>query len=53
MQKELDELVAKRQKKGKVEEEKTVEEKTTLHVKDPTDYQVIFMNILLHTHATG
>ncbi|CAK8672299.1 pre-mRNA-processing factor 17-like [Clavelina lepadiformis] len=39
MQKELDEITAKRQKKGKVDEEKTIEEKSTLHVPDPTDYQ--------------
>ena len=39
-QKELNEMIAKRQKKGKVEEERTVEEKTTLHINDPTDYQV-------------
>ena len=39
--KEMNEMTAKRQKRGKVEEERTVEEKTTLHVKDPTDYQVV------------
>jgi len=44
MQKELNEITAKRQKKGKVAEEKTVEEKTTLHVKDPTDYQASHVN---------
>nr|XP_002129631.1 pre-mRNA-processing factor 17 [Ciona intestinalis] len=38
-QKELDEMTAKRQKKGKPAEEKFVEEKTTLHVQDPHDYQ--------------
>lgn len=40
MQKELDEIVAKRQKKGtEVEEERTTEEKSTLHIPDPLDYQ--------------
>ena len=40
MQKELDEITAKRQKRGKKDEEKTVEEKSTLHVSNPLDYQV-------------
>ena len=40
MQKELDEITAKRQKKGKKEEEKTIEEKSILHVENPLDYQV-------------
>uniref|UniRef100_A0A4X1VB17 Pre-mRNA-processing factor 17 n=3 Tax=Sus scrofa TaxID=9823 RepID=A0A4X1VB17_PIG len=38
-QKELDEITAKRQKKGKQEEEKPGEEKTILHVKEMYDYQ--------------
>uniref|UniRef100_G3PCI3 Pre-mRNA-processing factor 17 n=1 Tax=Gasterosteus aculeatus aculeatus TaxID=481459 RepID=G3PCI3_GASAC len=38
-QKELDEITAKRQKKGKNEEEAPAEEKTILHVKDMYDYQ--------------
>nr|XP_023692683.1 pre-mRNA-processing factor 17 [Paramormyrops kingsleyae] len=38
-QKELDEITAKRQKKGKNEEEAPAEEKTILHVKDAYDYQ--------------
>ncbi|XP_067841129.1 pre-mRNA-processing factor 17 [Heptranchias perlo] len=38
-QKELDEIIAKRQKKGKQEDEKPAEEKTILHVKDMYDYQ--------------
>uniref|UniRef100_A0A3Q3G0S7 Pre-mRNA-processing factor 17 n=1 Tax=Labrus bergylta TaxID=56723 RepID=A0A3Q3G0S7_9LABR len=38
-QKELDEITAKRQKKGKNEEEAPGEEKTILHVKDMYDYQ--------------
>nr|KAF6461581.1 cell division cycle 40 [Molossus molossus] len=38
-QKELDEITAKRQKKGKLEEEKPGEEKTILHVKEMYDYQ--------------
>uniref|UniRef100_A0A8C2ZKS2 Pre-mRNA-processing factor 17 n=1 Tax=Cyclopterus lumpus TaxID=8103 RepID=A0A8C2ZKS2_CYCLU len=38
-QKELDEITAKRQKKGKNEEEAPAEEKTVLHVKDMYDYQ--------------
>jgi len=39
MQKELDEIIAKRQKKGKQTEERTVEEKSTLHISNPLDYQ--------------
>uniref|UniRef100_A0A3B1J2Z2 Cell division cycle 40 homolog (S. cerevisiae) n=1 Tax=Astyanax mexicanus TaxID=7994 RepID=A0A3B1J2Z2_ASTMX len=38
-QKELDEIIAKRQKKGRNEEEAPAEEKTILHVKDAYDYQ--------------
>ncbi|XP_007892172.1 pre-mRNA-processing factor 17 isoform X1 [Callorhinchus milii] len=38
-QKELDEIIAKRQKKGKHEDDKPAEEKTVLHVKDMYDYQ--------------
>ncbi|XP_038656936.1 pre-mRNA-processing factor 17 [Scyliorhinus canicula] len=38
-QKELDEIIAKRQKKGKQEDEKPAEEKTILHLKDMYDYQ--------------
>ncbi|KAK0041818.1 pre-mRNA-processing factor 17 [Biomphalaria pfeifferi] len=38
-QKELDEILAKRNKSGKQTEEKTMEEKSTLHVKDAYDYQ--------------
>ncbi|PIK50226.1 putative pre-mRNA-processing factor 17 [Apostichopus japonicus] len=38
-QEELDVILAKRAKKGKTVEEKTLEEKTTLHVKDAYDYQ--------------
>uniref|UniRef100_A0A8C0Y2A6 Pre-mRNA-processing factor 17 n=1 Tax=Cyprinus carpio carpio TaxID=630221 RepID=A0A8C0Y2A6_CYPCA len=38
-QKELDEILAKRQKRGKNEEEAPAEEKTVLHVKDAYDYQ--------------
>lgn len=38
-QKELDELVAKRKKRGKKEEEKPVEEKSQLHIDNPLDYQ--------------
>ncbi|KAK1338116.1 hypothetical protein QTO34_001226 [Cnephaeus nilssonii] len=38
-QKELDEITAKRQKKGKLEDEKPGEEKTILHVKEMYDYQ--------------
>ncbi|KAK3506595.1 hypothetical protein QTP70_010592 [Hemibagrus guttatus] len=38
-QKELDEITAKRQKKGKNEDEAPAEEKTILHVKDAYDYQ--------------
>ncbi|MGH0144381.1 UNVERIFIED_CONTAM: hypothetical protein FKN15_051872 [Acipenser sinensis] len=38
-QKELDEITAKRQKKGKSEEEAPADEKTMLHAKDMYDYQ--------------
>ncbi|CAM2111889.1 pre-mRNA-processing factor 17 [Caretta caretta] len=38
-QKELDEITAKRQKKGKHEDDKPGEEKTILHVKEMYDYQ--------------
>ncbi|KAK7492072.1 hypothetical protein BaRGS_00016736 [Batillaria attramentaria] len=38
-QKELDEILAKRSKAGRQTEEKSMEEKTTLHIKDPFDYQ--------------
>ncbi|XP_069743686.1 pre-mRNA-processing factor 17 [Narcine bancroftii] len=38
-QKELDEIIAKRQKKGKQEDEKPAEEKTILHLQDMYDYQ--------------
>uniref|UniRef100_A0A8C8HRK0 Pre-mRNA-processing factor 17 n=1 Tax=Oncorhynchus tshawytscha TaxID=74940 RepID=A0A8C8HRK0_ONCTS len=38
-QKELDEITAKRQKKGRNEEEAPAAEKTILHVKDAYDYQ--------------
>ncbi|KAM4633534.1 pre-mRNA-processing factor 17 [Polymixia lowei] len=38
-QKELDEITAKRQKKGRNEEDAPAEEKTILHVKDMYDYQ--------------
>ncbi|XP_016105202.1 pre-mRNA-processing factor 17-like [Sinocyclocheilus grahami] len=38
-QKELDEIIAKRQKRGKNEEEAPAEEKTVLHLKDAYDYQ--------------
>ncbi|MBN3274254.1 PRP17 factor, partial [Polyodon spathula] len=38
-QKELDEITAKRQKKGKNEEEAPADEKTILHAKDMYDYQ--------------
>ncbi|CAM4686464.1 hypothetical protein PO909_010028 [Leuciscus waleckii] len=38
-QKELDEITAKRQKRGKNEEEAPAEEKTILHIKDAYDYQ--------------
>ncbi|XP_037100190.1 pre-mRNA-processing factor 17 [Syngnathus acus] len=37
--KELDEITAKRQKRGRKEEEAPAEEKTVLHVKDMFDYQ--------------
>jgi len=35
----LEEYLAKKQKKGKVEEEVPMEEKSTLHIKDSADYQ--------------
>jgi len=35
----LEEYLAKKQKKGKIEEEVPMEEKSTLHIKDTTDYQ--------------
>ncbi|XP_069128076.1 pre-mRNA-processing factor 17-like [Argopecten irradians] len=38
-QKELDEILAKRSKTNKQTEERTAEEKTTLHIKDAYDYQ--------------
>uniref|UniRef100_A0A8D3AUP2 Pre-mRNA-processing factor 17 n=1 Tax=Scophthalmus maximus TaxID=52904 RepID=A0A8D3AUP2_SCOMX len=38
-QKELDEILAKRQKKGRNEEDAPAEEKTILHVKEMYDYQ--------------
>ncbi|XP_040206169.1 pre-mRNA-processing factor 17 [Rana temporaria] len=38
-QKELDEITAKRQKRGKQEDEKPADEKTILHVKEMYDYQ--------------
>ncbi|XP_042911145.1 pre-mRNA-processing factor 17 isoform X1 [Parasteatoda tepidariorum] len=38
-QEELDEILAKRQKRGKVTEDKTMEEKSILHIKDAYDYQ--------------
>ncbi|KAK7108013.1 pre-mRNA-processing factor 17-like [Littorina saxatilis] len=38
-QKELDEILAKRNKAGRSTDEKPVEEKTTLHIKDSFDYQ--------------
>ncbi|KAM5163982.1 pre-mRNA-processing factor 17 [Mantella aurantiaca] len=38
-QKELDEITAKRQKRGKQEEDKPADEKTILHVKEMYDYQ--------------
>ncbi|KAK0080553.1 hypothetical protein PV325_013758 [Microctonus aethiopoides] len=36
---ELEEILAKRNKRGKQTEEKPLEEKTVLHIKDPVDYQ--------------
>ncbi|XP_063975726.1 pre-mRNA-processing factor 17 [Diachasmimorpha longicaudata] len=36
---ELEEILAKRNKRGKQVEEKPLEEKTVLHIKDPVDYQ--------------
>ncbi|XP_075718388.1 pre-mRNA-processing factor 17 [Rhinoderma darwinii] len=38
-QKELDEITAKRQKRGKQEDDKPADEKTILHVKEMYDYQ--------------
>ncbi|XP_050298028.1 pre-mRNA-processing factor 17 [Anthonomus grandis grandis] len=38
-QKELQELVSKRTKRGRPTEEQHVEEKSVLHIKDPVDYQ--------------
>ncbi|XP_077145673.1 pre-mRNA-processing factor 17 [Ranitomeya variabilis] len=38
-QKELDEITAKRQKRGKLEDDKPADEKTILHVKEMYDYQ--------------
>lgn len=35
----LEEIVAKRQKKGKVEEDKPLEEKSVFHIDEATDYQ--------------
>lgn len=37
--KELQEIVAKRQKKGKVDDDKPLEEKSIFHIDDATDYQ--------------
>lgn len=37
--KELQEIVAKRQKKGKVDEDKPLEEKSIFHIDNATDYQ--------------
>lgn len=36
---ELEEILAKRQKRGKQVDDKPLEEKTVLHIKDPVDYQ--------------
>ncbi|XP_034939446.1 pre-mRNA-processing factor 17 [Chelonus insularis] len=36
---ELEEILAKRNKRGKQVEEKPLDEKTVLHIKDPLDYQ--------------
>jgi pre-mRNA-processing factor 17 len=36
---ELEEILAKRQKRGKQVDDKPLEEKTVLHIKDPLDYQ--------------
>ncbi|KAG8235909.1 hypothetical protein J437_LFUL016230 [Ladona fulva] len=36
---ELEEILAKRQKRGKQNDDKPLEEKTVLHIKDPLDYQ--------------
>ncbi|CAN7988885.1 unnamed protein product [Ixodes hexagonus] len=38
-QEELDEIMSKRNKRGRRAEEKPMEEKTVLHIKDPYDYQ--------------
>ncbi|XP_066252924.1 pre-mRNA-processing factor 17 [Euwallacea similis] len=38
-QAELQELISKRHRRGKVQEEKLVEEKSVLHIKDAFDYQ--------------
>ncbi|KAL8611364.1 pre-mRNA-processing factor 17 [Nucella lapillus] len=38
-QKALDEILAKRSKAGRSTDDKPLEEKTTLHIKDPLDYQ--------------
>lgn len=38
-QAELQELVSKRHRRGKVQEEKHIEEKSVLHIKEPFDYQ--------------
>ncbi|XP_014262508.1 pre-mRNA-processing factor 17 [Cimex lectularius] len=39
MKQELEEYLAKRQKLGKKVEDKPIEDKTVLHIKDPIDYQ--------------
>ncbi|GIY56052.1 pre-mRNA-processing factor 17 [Caerostris darwini] len=45
-QEELEEILAKRQKRGKVTEDKAMEEKSILHIKDAYDYQGrSFLNI--------
>lgn len=36
---ELEEILAKRHKRGRIPEDKPLEEKSILHIKDPTDYQ--------------
>ncbi|XP_067130278.1 pre-mRNA-processing factor 17 [Centruroides vittatus] len=47
-QEELNEIIAKRQKRGKQTDDKPMEEKTILHIKDPYDYQGrSFLNIPL------
>ncbi|CAH1963255.1 unnamed protein product [Acanthoscelides obtectus] len=38
-QAELDELTSKKSKRGRQSEEKPIEEKSVLHIKDPVDYQ--------------